>query len=231
MATDSNVQQSSSGVRTYRGRTLEEILPQIRAELGPDAIILREREGLVGGVGGFFAQRFVEVDARRGEGQSIDIYDDAPESDLRIRRPPADFDMPVRSSEALPRRGSATVDSATSAPATEPERVSRSASFHRRSIRHGRRLQRRSSRRRRPARSLSRRVSHRPCAAALRPTYSWSGFVKPQPRGTRRTRTNRCRCDRLDAQPRLRSQLRRPALGHSIPSRLSDPDPTRRTAA
>ena len=84
MTTDSNV-QSSEGVRTYRGRTLEEILPQIREELGSDAIILREREGLVGGVGGFFAQRFIEVEARRG-GESaepeprssggIDIYDE-----------------------------------------------------------------------------------------------------------------------------------------------------------
>jgi flagellar biosynthesis GTPase FlhF len=83
VATESNLQQSSSGVRTYRGRTLEEILPQIRAELGAGAIILREREGLVGGVGGFFAQRFIEVDARRGEGQSIDVYDDEPEFDLR----------------------------------------------------------------------------------------------------------------------------------------------------
>src|ERR1700761_7685646 len=82
MATESNV-RSAHGVRTYRGRTLEEILPQIRAELGAEAIILREREGLVGGVGGFFAQRFIEVDARRGEGQSIDVYDDEPEYDLR----------------------------------------------------------------------------------------------------------------------------------------------------
>src|ERR1700761_2890974 len=83
MATESNLQQSSSGVRTYRGRTLEEILPQIRAELGAEAIILREREGLVGGVGGVFAQRFIEVDPRRGKGQSIDVYDDEPEYDLR----------------------------------------------------------------------------------------------------------------------------------------------------
>src|ERR1700728_2701227 len=75
MATESNV-RSAHGVRTYRGRTLEEILPQVREELGPDAVILREREGLVGGVGGFFAQRFIEVEARRGEGQSIDIYDE-----------------------------------------------------------------------------------------------------------------------------------------------------------
>jgi flagellar biosynthesis GTPase FlhF len=76
MATESDVRQSAHGVRTYRGRTLEEILPQVREELGPDAIILREREGLVGGVGGFFAQRFIEVEARRGDGQSIDIYDE-----------------------------------------------------------------------------------------------------------------------------------------------------------
>jgi flagellar biosynthesis protein FlhF len=65
-------------IRTYRGRRIEEILPQIRAELGPDAIILREREGLVGGVGGFFAQRCIEIEARPGEGWTprIDVYDD-----------------------------------------------------------------------------------------------------------------------------------------------------------
>jgi len=88
VATESNLHQPSSGVRTYRGRTLEEILPQIRSELGAEAVILREREGLVGGVGGFFAQRFIEVEARRGDGQSIDIYDDEPGDDLR-RRPPS----------------------------------------------------------------------------------------------------------------------------------------------
>jgi flagellar biosynthesis protein FlhF len=52
-------------VKTYRGRTLEELLPQIREELGPDAIVLRRREGLAGGVGGFFQKHFVEVDARQ----------------------------------------------------------------------------------------------------------------------------------------------------------------------
>jgi flagellar biosynthesis GTPase FlhF len=49
--------------KTYRGKTLDEVLPQIRAELGDDAIILRRREGIVGGVGGFFGRRCVEVDA------------------------------------------------------------------------------------------------------------------------------------------------------------------------
>jgi flagellar biosynthesis GTPase FlhF len=52
-------------VKTYRGRTLEELLPQIREELGPDAIVLRRREGLAGGMGGFFQKHFVEVDARK----------------------------------------------------------------------------------------------------------------------------------------------------------------------
>jgi hypothetical protein len=49
--------------RTYRGSSLAELLPQIREELGPDAVILREREGVIGGVGGFFGKRCVEVEA------------------------------------------------------------------------------------------------------------------------------------------------------------------------
>jgi flagellar biosynthesis GTPase FlhF len=66
-----------NGVRTYRGRKLEDLIPQIRAELGPDAIILRQREGLMGGVGGFFAQKCVEVDAQAGpHTPQIDIYDE-----------------------------------------------------------------------------------------------------------------------------------------------------------
>jgi hypothetical protein len=61
-------------VRTYRGRSLEELIPKIRAELGPDAIILREREGLTGGFNGFFQQRCVEVDAQAP--RAVDFYDD-----------------------------------------------------------------------------------------------------------------------------------------------------------
>jgi flagellar biosynthesis GTPase FlhF len=51
-------------IRTYRGASLEELLPQIRDELGPDAVIMRQREGIVGGVGGFFGKKCVEVDVR-----------------------------------------------------------------------------------------------------------------------------------------------------------------------
>jgi flagellar biosynthesis GTPase FlhF len=51
--------------KTFRGRTVEELLPKIRAELGADAIVLRRREGLAGGVGGFFQKTYVELDARQ----------------------------------------------------------------------------------------------------------------------------------------------------------------------
>ncbi|MFL5963098.1 MAG: AAA family ATPase [Gaiellaceae bacterium] len=50
--------------RSYRGSSMEEILPRIREELGPDAVITRRREGVAGGIGGFFAKRCVEIEAR-----------------------------------------------------------------------------------------------------------------------------------------------------------------------
>src|SRR5439155_1312723 len=63
--------------------SLEEVLPQIKADLGPDAEIVRQREGLTGGVGGFFQRACVEVEARPpGEPgpplRRFDAYDDEP---------------------------------------------------------------------------------------------------------------------------------------------------------
>lgn len=55
-----------AGARVFRGRSLDELLPQIRAALGPDAVVLRRREGLQGGALGFFQTRFVEVEAVAG---------------------------------------------------------------------------------------------------------------------------------------------------------------------
>ncbi|MDX6562291.1 MAG: flagellar biosynthesis protein FlhF [Gaiellales bacterium] len=57
---------SSNGATTttYRGGTLEEVLPLIRDELGPEAVIVRQREGVVGGFGGFFGKRCIEIEAR-----------------------------------------------------------------------------------------------------------------------------------------------------------------------
>lgn len=68
-------ERAEIGVHTFRGRTLEDIIPQVHEALGADAVILREREGLVGGVGGFFAQRLIEVDARSAA-PSIEVHAD-----------------------------------------------------------------------------------------------------------------------------------------------------------
>jgi flagellar biosynthesis GTPase FlhF len=51
---------------TYRGRSLEELVPRIRSELGDDAVIVARRETSSGGVGGFFAKREIEVEVRPG---------------------------------------------------------------------------------------------------------------------------------------------------------------------
>jgi flagellar biosynthesis GTPase FlhF len=67
--------QTKTETKTYRGASIEELLPRIRAELGPEAVIVSRREGLVGGIAGFFQKKCVEVDARAG-GPRIDVYDD-----------------------------------------------------------------------------------------------------------------------------------------------------------
>src|SRR4051795_1755747 len=70
---------ATDDIKTYRGRTLEEVLPKIKAELGPEAVIVRQREGLTGGVGGFFQRPCIEVDARAAEPevqQRFDAYDE-----------------------------------------------------------------------------------------------------------------------------------------------------------
>ena len=60
----------------FRGTSIEEILPRIRAELGPDAVITRQREGLKGGFAGFFQKKFVEIEAHAGA-PAIDLIDDS----------------------------------------------------------------------------------------------------------------------------------------------------------
>jgi flagellar biosynthesis GTPase FlhF len=96
---DARPQRGTEATRTYRGRDLAEILPRIRAELGADAVITCQREGLVGGVGGFFAQRFIEVEAiaPAPSASHIDCYDDEGDS-----AGPTVFDQYDQPTEALP---------------------------------------------------------------------------------------------------------------------------------
>jgi flagellar biosynthesis GTPase FlhF len=65
----------ADGVRVYRGRSVEELVPQIQRELGADAIIVRRREGLTGGVLGFFQHQYVEIEAMPGS-PGVDVYDE-----------------------------------------------------------------------------------------------------------------------------------------------------------
>ena len=64
-----------AATRVYRGRSVEELVPQIQRDLGGDAIIVRRREGLTGGVLGFFQRTYVEIEAMPG-GAGVDVYDE-----------------------------------------------------------------------------------------------------------------------------------------------------------
>jgi flagellar biosynthesis GTPase FlhF len=68
-----------NGVWTYRGADMDELLPKIRQDLGPDAVVLERRETLTGGLGGFFQRREIELDARpAAPAGRLDVRDDAP---------------------------------------------------------------------------------------------------------------------------------------------------------
>jgi hypothetical protein len=56
----------SNATKTFRARSLTDALAQVRDELGPDAVVVRRREGLQGGVAGFFQKAVVEIDALPG---------------------------------------------------------------------------------------------------------------------------------------------------------------------
>jgi flagellar biosynthesis protein FlhF len=105
------VSENGNDIKVFRGRNLEELLPQIREELGPDAIITRQREGLQGGIAGFFQRQFVEVEARAGtprvqrqgprRAPTLDIYDDDTDAtpERPVRRPSAELSSDEASRE------------------------------------------------------------------------------------------------------------------------------------
>ncbi len=85
---------ADTSIRTYRGRTVDELIPRIQEELGADAIILARREGLTGGLAGFFQRPFVELEAMEG-GPRVDVYDEedlARVEELPAPRPPSPLD-------------------------------------------------------------------------------------------------------------------------------------------
>jgi hypothetical protein len=123
--------QSDLEPRTYRGSDLDELLPKIREELGPDAIVLRQRDGLDGGIGGFFQRRCVEVVARRAA-PHVNLYDEGgpamppgpepPAPAIReIMRVAAPFVEQLQAAEAQARPEVAPEEPAVEASWPEPE--------------------------------------------------------------------------------------------------------------
>ena len=62
---------SALDTRTFRADNLEQALGDVRNLLGPEAIVLRQREGIVGGIGGFFGKRCVEVDVEVPDTENV----------------------------------------------------------------------------------------------------------------------------------------------------------------
>ncbi|MGO9488512.1 MAG: AAA family ATPase [Solirubrobacteraceae bacterium] len=77
----------AEGVRVFRGRSVEELIPQIEAELGADAMIVRRREGLSGGVLGFFQHPYIEIEAIAGTPR-FEAYDDVQDATPEELGPP-----------------------------------------------------------------------------------------------------------------------------------------------
>jgi hypothetical protein len=112
-----------TATRVYRGRSVEELVPQIQRDLGADAIILRRREGLTGGMFGFFQRAFVEIEAMPGA-PGVDVYDETPGQEPAVPPAPAapQYELPPASAPA-PAAG------ATPEPPREPTAYPPSTAF------------------------------------------------------------------------------------------------------
>ena len=113
--TESRTQET----RTYRGSSLEELLPQILGELGPEAVITKQREGVVGGLGGFFGKRCVEVEVEvpaalaAAAGAAAPLPPAAPRASLPYRAVLDAYDLgdTLVGTQALGDSGSPIIDS------------------------------------------------------------------------------------------------------------------------
>ncbi len=109
--------------KTYRGRAMDELLDQIREELGPDAVIVRRGEGAEGGVGGFFSKRVIELEATVMDpdhpGLDVAADDDTPEPEM-LALPAGPPEQGNTFEEHLKALLGAAADIAPPAPAVRP---------------------------------------------------------------------------------------------------------------
>jgi SRP54-type protein, GTPase domain len=121
--------------RVFRGRTVGELIPRIERDLGPEAIVVRRREGLTGGVFGFFQHPWVEIEAVPG-GPGVDLYDEpdsvAPPAATETPSPPPRPASPAaayRPSPSLPAPAAGAPAPAPAAPPAPPDPRPAAAGF------------------------------------------------------------------------------------------------------
>src|SRR3954467_11513354 len=97
--------------KTFRGLSLAEVEAKVRAELGDDAVVVRQREGLSGGVGGFFQRRIFEVEATAGMPVAL------PQTQTQPEPAPEDFAAQLKAALAPELEAAAVEQRATQAAA------------------------------------------------------------------------------------------------------------------
>src|SRR3954447_6668022 len=103
---------------TFRGRSLDELVPKIREQLGDDAIIVARRETTSGGVGASSALREIEVDVRppHATGTATAFADELAEAHDRQLRPAVSPEV-----DALPSAADVSVDALSPPPPPQAE--------------------------------------------------------------------------------------------------------------
>ena len=97
----------TTATKTFRARSLTDALAQVRDELGPDAVVVRRREGLEGGVAGFFQKAVVEIEAQPGAALLTADAPGAPLLDDDAPIVPQPTSVPVSMAPALARDAAA----------------------------------------------------------------------------------------------------------------------------
>ncbi|MCW2926502.1 MAG: hypothetical protein JWM86_470 [Thermoleophilia bacterium] len=85
-------------IKTFQGRSLDELLPEIRAELGGGAVVIGQRQKVQGGVAGFFGTKVIEVtaaDSMPSDDQLVQLEEQFMRGDAPDAAPAAAATAPV----------------------------------------------------------------------------------------------------------------------------------------
>lgn len=91
-------------IKTFQGRSLEEVLPKIREELGPNAVVVGQRQKVQGGVAGFFGTKVIEVtaaDQMPNDDLLVDLEDQLMNDDSGHEKSPSEQHLKERFAGAM----------------------------------------------------------------------------------------------------------------------------------